>query len=423
MAMWKSLFFSILTKCTFLLIILFSIRTHFVIHALDKILFDNNSTIPEMRSALARGINVDMRNADGMTPLMIAARHGDIERAKFLIRNGADINARAPKWNNLTPLQFAVSYGDTPSSAQIAKLLVDNGAIIRVQGTDGDTVLHNSLHISDYDARMNLVSFLIKHGAQVNAQNNKGNTMLHDAVQIRDQDWIVMFRDQFFLLTDESIKNKKGFTPLEYALDFLFTDLAAKMEIKPPIVGMNLQKSVNTFEKSGLNLLMLAVIAGDKNLVEKVITVRGAKVNLRSQDDLQYTPLQLAMLQQDIPMIELLLKNNASISTQNASGQDAMQFIEWVSDANAREEILQLFVQAGGNINIQGRNGNTLLHRVVMRNDLDLGKFMVKTYGKIIIPDIKNNDYNTPMNRALQVNNKLMVTLLDSLIAMRQASK
>lgn len=416
MRLRKALFLSLGIKCAVLLFILCLVRTHIVVHAFDNILFDFNSSLPEMRSALARGVNVDMRNEEGMTPLMIAARRGDLERARFLVRSGADINARSLTWNNMTPLQFAVLYGANLNSMAIAKFLIDSGADVQVQDSNGDTVLHNSLQIiTAYKQRMDMVSFLIKHGALVNAQNKKGNTMLHDAVEIRDQDWIELFRKDFFLLIDENVKNNKGFTAYEYALDFLFTDLARKFNDTPIIVGMRATEPIDTFSAVGLTPLMYAVLANNKGLVEELVNVRGARVNLRSQDNLQYPPLQLAMLQQNIPMVELLLKNNADISVQNASGQNSMEFIEWVTSSNDRKKMLDLFMQAGANINMQGRDGNTLLHRVVMRNDLEFGNYMIKTYGKLINAGIKNNDYNTPLNLANQANNRPMIDLLNRL--------
>ncbi|HRN77875.1 MAG TPA: ankyrin repeat domain-containing protein [Candidatus Dependentiae bacterium] len=416
MRLRKALFLSLGIKCAVLLFILCLVRTHIVVHAFDNILFDFNSSLPEMRSALARGVNVDMRNEEGMTPLMIAARRGDLERARFLVRSGADINARSLTWNNMTPLQFAVLYGANLNSMAIAKFLIDSGADVQVQDSNGDTVLHNSLQIiTAYKQRMDMVSFLIKHGALVNAQNKKGNTMLHDAVEIRDQDWIELFRKDFFLLIDENVKNNKGFTAYEYALDFLFTDLARKFNEKPAIVGMRATEPIDTFSAVGLTPLMYAVLAHNKDLVQELINVRGARVNLRSQDNLQYPPLQLAMLQQNVPMVELLLKSNADISVQNASGQNSMEFIEWVTNSSDRKKILNLFMQTGANINMQGRDGNTLLHRVVMRNDLEFGNYMIKTYGKLINAGIKNNDYNTPLNLANQANNRPMIDLINRL--------
>jgi len=380
--------------------------------AIDEALFDYNSSITDMRDALEKGAQVDARNSEGMTPLMLAARRGDVPRAQFLIANGADVNARNPKLNNWSVLQFAINYGDDTGSLDIARLSINNGANVRVRGRDNDSVLHNALNITNFDTRMLFVSYLIKLGAPVNAQDNKGDTMLHRAVQIKARGWIDMFRKQYFLLTDEQLKNKSGYTPLTFAENFGFTEIVEILEKKPSIIGMDVKVPVNEYGPNGLTILMMAVLAGKKDLVQELLADRKANINLRSSDVLQFTPLQLAMLQEDVPMVALLLKNGADMSVQNADGQNAITFIDWVYSVPIKKQLLQLFVQSGGQINVQDAQGNTLLHYVTMHNDLELAKFMVKTYGKMLLPGIKNRNYDTPMDIAYRNRNTAMMNLL-----------
>lgn len=60
--------------------------------------------------------------AKGMTPLYIAARSGNFEVAKVLIKNGANVNARHKRLGN-TPLDVAVS----KEHKKIADLIRKNG--------------------------------------------------------------------------------------------------------------------------------------------------------------------------------------------------------------------------------------------------------------------------------------------------------
>jgi len=84
---------------------------------------------------LADGTDIDVRTADGMTPLSVAAFHGMDKVAALLIENGANVNSR----NNagLTPLHCAVMKGRQP----IVQMLMDAGADVNARDIYGRTPL------------------------------------------------------------------------------------------------------------------------------------------------------------------------------------------------------------------------------------------------------------------------------------------
>ncbi|HEY5338150.1 MAG TPA: ankyrin repeat domain-containing protein [Rhizomicrobium sp.] len=65
---------------------------------------------------------VDQRSIFGDTPLGVAVVWNDIEAAKILLDNGADVNARQE--DNATPLHEAARFAD----ARMAELLIERGA-------------------------------------------------------------------------------------------------------------------------------------------------------------------------------------------------------------------------------------------------------------------------------------------------------
>jgi hypothetical protein len=76
--------------------------------------------LDRVRSLLDRGSPVDVRDDEGRTPLMWAARQGHFDTAKLLIGCGADVNAKNNR--GFVPLMSAAS------KPTIARLLLEAGA-------------------------------------------------------------------------------------------------------------------------------------------------------------------------------------------------------------------------------------------------------------------------------------------------------
>ena len=66
--------------------------------------------------------NVDQRDPQGVTPLMVAAYNGNADLAKFLVDKGADVNAKTKRGS--TPLMAAVQSGNK----EMVKFLLEKGA-------------------------------------------------------------------------------------------------------------------------------------------------------------------------------------------------------------------------------------------------------------------------------------------------------
>ena len=82
------------------------------------------SSTPEIvQLLLEKGAEVNARSRSGWTPLMYAASNSNLEIVQLLLEKGADVNARNN--NDWTPLMYAAGYSSTP---EIKQLLIDAGA-------------------------------------------------------------------------------------------------------------------------------------------------------------------------------------------------------------------------------------------------------------------------------------------------------
>ncbi|MBN1420950.1 MAG: ankyrin repeat domain-containing protein [Planctomycetes bacterium] len=106
---------------------------------------------------------------DRVAALLAAAKDGDVESIKDLLKAGTRVDSRGPV--GVTPLFVAALFGRTDA----AKLLIVRGADIKLaKDRDGSTALHAAAFFCHEDT----VALLLKEGADANARNKRSETPL-----------------------------------------------------------------------------------------------------------------------------------------------------------------------------------------------------------------------------------------------------
>lgn len=103
---------------------------------------------------------VDEANAQGETPLMIAAIRGLLPAAQALVKRGASVNRKG--W---TPLHYACSGPDNG----VAAFLIEQGAELNARSENGTTPLMMAARYGNSE----LVPLLLKAGAEPRAANEQ----------------------------------------------------------------------------------------------------------------------------------------------------------------------------------------------------------------------------------------------------------
>jgi len=210
---------------------------------------------------LSKGADVNKQDSQGWTPLANAARQRKDKVAALLIEHGADPNLAS---DGTTPLIAAVMRDSVPT----VDVLLKNGAKIEEVGPEG----YRPLSIAIADSRYDAAKALIEHGADINAASGED-----------------------------------GLTPL----------MVAAAQTGPAEGARFLPGSVRPID------------------IAKMLVKKGADVNAKAKNGM--TPLMIAATHNSPPMIGLLMDAGADPDAKNALGQTASD----VAKINGNEEAAQ----------------------------------------------------------------------------------
>ncbi|MDB4924609.1 ankyrin repeat domain-containing protein [Mucilaginibacter sp.] len=109
---------------------------------------------------------VNLYADDGFTALGLACYFGQFEVARYLVLKGADVNMPSNNGFNVYPIHSAAA----SSYNNIARMLIDNGALVNVKQQAGSTPLHTAAQTGNLE----LLILLLENGAEVNTRMEGG---------------------------------------------------------------------------------------------------------------------------------------------------------------------------------------------------------------------------------------------------------
>ncbi|MCB9293727.1 MAG: ankyrin repeat domain-containing protein [Lewinellaceae bacterium] len=138
---------------------------------LEERLFDSiRQDNPELAdSCLRAGARLEARNAEGATPLILAASLGRLAVARFLLGNGADVQARRAGYYGSTALMEAAISNDTA----MTRLLLSHGADVHRRDTFGDP----AINWAAYYGHVSVTRLLLEQGASWDVASRHGTAL------------------------------------------------------------------------------------------------------------------------------------------------------------------------------------------------------------------------------------------------------
>ncbi|KAI6660523.1 Ankyrin repeat domain-containing protein 55-like [Oopsacas minuta] len=108
---------------------------------------------------------------DGLTPLHVAAKLGQLHQIHLLISTGADVNA--VDRHGRIPLML--TFNEQLIHMDCVQTLVNDSSFLNQQVTDGATTLHMACYLGHY----NLVEYLLAKGADARISDGEGRLPIH----------------------------------------------------------------------------------------------------------------------------------------------------------------------------------------------------------------------------------------------------
>lgn len=173
-----------------------------------------NNNIEKAKKLIANGANVNYQNENGSTLIYLAVTENNKEMTDLLINSGANIYTRNKP--GFSPFDVAIN---SEARTDIVKLLLDKAAsygakalesIINTPTEFGRIPLHQAVMHGGKE----IVELLIKAGSNINTQDKQGETPLHKASLFGKKDVAQLLLDNG---ASKAIKNQNGQTAEDYA--------------------------------------------------------------------------------------------------------------------------------------------------------------------------------------------------------------
>ena len=297
-------------------------------------------------------------------PLYWAVVKGHYEIAELLIKNGAYTNYNDDETKN-SLLDLVL----TSENLEVLRLLLENGA-------DPAKNFDAAIQLSNWKRLL----FLIKNGANVDTKSGSNSiTPLYHAVVTNDKEMVETFIE---LGANPNVRALDDSSPLHFAIENGNIDIAEILLKNKAIVDICDERTgiapIHLATNSSVEMVKLLLRYGaDPNVkcnfgmtplhyfatsqthdfeIGKLLIENGASIN--SMDKRNYSPLYLAILEDNLNAVRDLLENGAKVQDCEEINKSLL-LIRAIN--NTEDEIAELLVENGADLEIKTHFGCTPL--------------------------------------------------------------
>ncbi|TMW66639.1 hypothetical protein Poli38472_014615 [Pythium oligandrum] len=363
-----------------------------------------------VRSGLISDLNC--RNFDGWTAMMVAARQGHEDIVAFLLACGADTEAHkegptalylAATRGYVSIIKRLVDAGATVDTtvtekqvtpllaatmfrhADVVELLLDRGAVLDRQNSDLQTALHWAVD----ETNVAMIQVLVRRGASVVVRDTYRNTPLMVAIKHNDIVALTAILDTLKLHGEDSAIAAVLKTP---TFDGMTPLMAAANEGYHEILGQLLKYGavLEDMDDTGTTALGRAAAMGESKCAQWLVN---AGANVDHADFTGSTPLQVAAYKGFDAIVELLLVAKARLDVQDLGGFTPLHS----AVSGGHFTTTKLLVERGAALEARSVKGYTPLLQAAEHGNLQIVQYLASCEASI---DVESHHGLTPLSAA-----------------------
>lgn len=287
--------------------------------------------------------------------LIAAAKRGELEVVKSLLKWGAKIESRDSNGNSA--LHWAAKNGHV----NVVRCLLDHGASLEARGDENNTALLFAI----MNKHKEVVELLLEKNADICAKNTRGaNSFSYTLRQSPELiDLILMKLVTLPITTQPYLFVSDGY----HYLNVLF--YAADKQ--PLLFNALIDKALETFKKTGNNARIFTdknskgytplILAAQLNADQSISKLLAQGVTIDSTDNNGSNALHWAANNDHVAALNCLLDHGAALDARGDKGYTALSF----AVLNKQENAVDLLLSKNADINVRDNNGmNALEHAV-----------------------------------------------------------
>lgn len=357
---------------------------------------ENNANDVKKLTAASTDLSITTtENGAQVTPIQLAAVLGHWERVRDIA--GLRTAGHDDDTDNSARFGCALYYAAKNGEIETAKLLLKNGASATwVDPINRDNILHRAIRLKNRA----LIELFLNYNISFTYENIDLQTPIMLAADLAEND--PEYYDLIKLIANKTSKDANGndVAKLGYALSKAIkaTNIVEKDKLVLSLAQAG--ADVNYQDEEGNTPLHLAVMNGDSNMLA-LLTNKGAILDLR--DKTNRTPLFYAFSLQLWDCAELFLRQ---LRQEDKKGYSLSTCPSYFIDAvKAKQyriiELLLKFERTQANVNLVDDKNNSGLHHAVLMND---EKMMALFLHHGTNPNLINDDGLTALDLACQLN-------------------
>ena len=296
-------------------------------------------------------VDLNHQESTNCTALHFAVQEKHADVVEVLIDAGADIETKNDEGRS--PLLVASISGELTT----VKMLIKAGADVRATDAERDTCLIFAAHHGHTDTVRYLVAL---PEVDLNHQDSTNCTALHVAVQVKHADVVEVLIDAG---ADIETKNDEGGSPLH------MPSLLGALTTVTKLVKAGADVRATDDERN--TCLILAAYFGHTDTVRYLVSL--PEVDLNHQESTNCTALHVAVQEKHADVVEVLIDAGADIETKNDEGRSPLL----VASISGELTTVKMLIKAGADVRATDDERNTCLIFAAHHGHTDTVRYLV----------------------------------------------